>query len=150
MYFDLTPEQLEAWMGAQTGEQGTADTIYAEWREKMSSYSAGLNGSPQISFWLVIALPKKDFSENVDPHPTLPMLIPKEGKGQLVGIASTKAELDKLTVPEGPGTSSKDDWKKDKRRDQIFITYKIKLQGSQNWRDLIEFCGHNNMLIDSN
>jgi len=144
-------ERLENWLRAR-GEHGDAgsehDSIYSQWEEAMEAYSNSTNSSglPQITFWMVIALPKKNFSENVELHPTLPMFVPTADAGELVGIATTREELDKITIPKGPGKHSDERWKDDPRRNKIFIVYKIKLQGRKAWKDLLEFCSERDML----
>jgi len=151
---ELDQEQLDLWMAAAQGDAVSEpdNSIYAQWNEAMQTHAAATESGtlPQTSFWIVISLPKKDFSKRIEEHPTLPIMIPASGMGDLVGIATSKAELDKMTTPSGPGPKEGERWKSDKRRDKIFLAYKIRLQGRQTWRDLIEFCGERDMLINAN
>lgn len=149
MIFGITQEQIQYWMGMQQATaSGTADPIYQQWQESMKQYAAdvGSGGAPTTNFWVVVSLPKENFSERVYVHGDLPLIMPNSGTGTLEGIATTKAELDKMTIAEGPGPNQGDEWKEDPRRKKMFITYKVKLQGYKAWRDLIEFCGEHDML----
>ena len=110
------------------------DEAYQMWAEAMSNYasSTGSGGLDSVEFWLVVRLKAKDFSETLEVHKKLPMLIPKIGTGSLVGIARTSEELDTMVQ---------------KQTDKyVYLTYKIKLQGQHAWRTLLEFLGEHDML----
>lgn len=110
------------------------DEVYRLWTETMFRYAEESNSSglAALNFWLVIRLNKKDFGDHIEMHETLPMMIPKEGSGKLVGLARDRDELEALTDQD--------------TEEFVYLTYKIKIQGQQAWRDLLEFMGKHNML----
>lgn len=118
----------------------TQDPIYQDWVANMQAYAAALGntGLPTHHFWIVIKVKAEGFSENVDVHESLPMVLPIEGAGEFVGVASSKEELDEMTTPSGDP--------KDPRRGFIFITYKVKIQGPEPWKLLLEYLAQHNML----
>ncbi len=112
----------------------TDDEAYRVWAESMNSYASATNsaGLPSLSFWLVVRLDAADFSETLEMHQRLPMMIPRDGAGALIGLARTQEELDVIL---------KEDTDK-----YVYLTYKIRLQGQHAWRSLLEFMGEHNML----
>ncbi len=112
----------------------TDDEAYRIWAESMTNYASTTNavGLPALNFWLVVRLDARDFSDTIEMHQKLPMMIPKEGAGALIGLARTQEELDAI-VEENTDKF-------------VYLTYKIKLQGQHAWRTLLEFMGEHNML----
>ena len=110
------------------------DEAYQIWAQAMSGYASDTNseGLPSVNFWLVIRLNIKGFSDTIEMHPKLPMMIPKEGPGALVGIARNQEELSGMVGKE--------------THKYVYLTYKIKLQGQHAWRILLDFMGEHNML----
>lgn len=107
----------------------------------MADYLASLEAGAAIQtrFWIVLRVKKQDFGERLEMHPTLDMMVPKDGFGEFVGIVRNGDELHN-TVTADP---KKDD---DTKRDFIYLTYKVKVQGQTGWRNLIEFLAQNEML----
>lgn len=148
MYFPFTAESLrEVTDTTQDGSSDQENTVYTQWVDKMKDYMSKSNSQGQSSttFWLVLELPKKDFSENIMDHPSLPLQIPVSGTGVLTGVARTMAEVEEMTIPSGPDPKT-GKIKSDSRHEHIYMTYKIKLQGERQWREFIEFCGEHGML----
>ncbi len=110
------------------------DEAYRHWAESMAGYASSTNsgGMPSIGFWLVVRLDADNFSETLEMHQKLPMMIPADGTGVLIGIARDQNELDKIVEAE--------------TGKYVYLTYKIKLQGQHAWRTLLEFMGEHNML----
>lgn len=115
------------------GEE-TNDEAYNDWVQAMSHYARGTNscGLTAVGFWIVIRLDAKGFSDALEMHEKIPMMMPRKGAGTLAGIARTAEELDLIT-------------KRDPKK-YVYLTYKIKLQGQNAWRDLLEFLGEHDML----
>jgi hypothetical protein len=88
-------------------------------------------GSPKNNFWVVVALPGDEFSECLEWHETIPMLIPASGTGKMIGIAQNRGELDKMVTEDG---------------ENVHLTYKVKLQGPIAWRKFLELMAEHNML----
>ena len=147
MFYPFTQEMIQEMMAASGTSTSTEGPAYAQWAEAMKDYAGKTNsqGLPSVTFWLVLEIPKKNFSEKIEDHLTLPLQMPVSGTGTLTGIARTQEELDKMTIPAGPDPKT-GKTEPDPRRDNVYMTYKIKLQGKQTWRDLIEFCGEHDML----
>jgi len=114
------------------------DEAYRAWAQAMATYSTSTNapGLPAINFWLIVRLDANDFSETLEMHKSLPMMIPRDGSGALIGIARTQDELD---VVVGQETDK-----------YVYLTYKIKLQGQHAWRALLDFMGEHDMLDKDN
>jgi len=114
------------------------DEAYLMWAQATANYAMRTNspGLPTVNFWLVVQLEVKGFSGNLEMHKTLPMMIPKDGIGKLIGIARSQEELDTLVGVEP-----------DK---YVYLTYKIKLQGQNAWLTLLEFLGEHDMLSKDN
>ncbi len=114
------------------------DEAYQVWAQAMATYSTETNakGLPSINFWLIVRVDAEGFSETVEMHPDLPMMMPRDGAGALIGIARTEEELHAVI---------------EKDTDKyVYLTYKIKLQGQHAWRTLLEFMGEHNMLDKDN
>jgi len=133
--FYVSPETVAAWMAtqSQTTASGTMDPGWAAWQDMIDQYQGGANsgGLPKLNFWLVVALPGKDYSERIEWHENLPMLVPVSGSGVLTGLAQSNAELTKM-LTEDSGN--------------VHLTYKVKIQGQKAWRDLLEFLAEHGML----
>jgi len=114
------------------------DEAYSVWAQAMATYSTNTNsrGLPSISFWLIVRLDAENFSENLEMHPALPMMVPKDGAGALIGVARTEEELHDVI---------KEDTDK-----YVYLTYKVRLQGQHAWRSLLEFMGEHDMLDKDN
>ena len=146
MFYPFGLEDLQR-MSATSSGTASDDTVYAQWAEALQDYAEQTNsqGLPSTTFWIVLEIPKKNFSEKIEDHPTLPLQMPVSGTGTLTGIARTQEEVDEMTIPAGPDRKT-GKVAADPRRDNVYMTYKIKLQGKQAWRDFIEFCGEHDML----
>lgn len=122
-----------------SGTQG--DEAYRLWSDAMKQYASETNshGLPATKFWLILRVPKTGFSDKIEMHESIPMLIPKKGCGELVGVAREKPELDALIEP-------RDNLPDDSRGDYIYLTYRVRLQGQEAWRAFLEFAGKHNML----
>ncbi len=133
--FDVSPETIAAWAAtqSQTTASGTMGPGWSAWQDMINQYQDGANaaGLPKLDFWLVIALPGKDYSERIEWHEDLPMLMPTSGSGVLTGLAQSNAELNKM-LTEDSGN--------------VHLTYKVKIQGQEAWRDLLEFLAEHGML----
>lgn len=114
------------------------DEAYRVWAQAMSTYSTDTNsrGLPSINFWLIVRVDAENFSESLEMHPALPMMIPKDGAGALIGVARTEEELHDVI---------KEDTDK-----YVYLTYKVRLQGQHAWRSLLEFMGEHDMLDKDN
>ncbi len=114
------------------------DEAYSVWAQAMATYSTNTNsrGLPSISFWLIVRLDAENFSESLEMHPALPMMVPKDGAGALIGIARTEEELHAVIEEDT-----------DK---YVYLTYKVRLQGQHAWRALLEFMGEHDMLDKDN
>ncbi len=110
------------------------DQIDYGYQQAMQQYAAmtGSQGAPSTEFWFVVKLPKKNFSESLEMHPDLPMMVPKEGTGELVGVVRDLRELDNLL--------------KETSKEYVHLTYKVKIQGKHAFRTLIEFMAKHDML----
>jgi len=141
--FPFIPNSLHAGLSVATAS-GTAiieqpdDAAYSMWAAGMANYAVTTNspGTPSVGFWLVVRLDKSNFSETIEFHEKIPMMIPKEGTGALIGIARDRDELDKVLSTEP-----------DK---YVYLTYRVKLQGQHAWRTLLEFMGEHDMLDGDN
>lgn len=89
------------------------------------------DGLPKVHFWLVVALPGANYANKLDWHHEIPMLMPVSGTGKFLGIAPTKSYLDKMVLAD---------------KDNVHLTFKVKIQGQTAWRDLIEFLAKHDML----
>ena len=122
------------------------DQIYQQWLGTMREYSSSLHrAEATYDFWLVVRMAGNDYSEHLEDHPTLPMMMPASGTGELVGFAKNKEELDQMVTPEidpklGEIKAG------DRRGDYVYLTYKIKLRGEDAWRGLLDYFGQNGML----
>jgi hypothetical protein len=134
-------ENLYQQFGVMPSSGTGDDAAYQEWASAMRQYAdaTNSNGLPAVRFWLILRVHKTDFSDKVEMHETIPMLLPKVGCGELVGVASDKPELDRLITPNENNSI-------DSRRDYIYLTYKVKIQGQDAWRTFLEFVGTHNML----
>jgi hypothetical protein len=117
------------------------DETYRAWMEIMRQHAEQAKNAnlPALRLWLVLRIKKEDFSEKIEMHETIPMMVPKNGCGELCGLALTKQELDALVTPDSEFDS-------DEKRQHVFLTYRIKIQGQEAWRSLLSFLGENNML----
>ena len=143
MFFFHIPPYLYGHL-AQATVSGTAvipgsevDDAYRSWAEAMTNYASqgvvqGTHAEKAITFWIVVRLPKENFSESLDFHEKIPMLVPVEGQGILIGLAKTAKEMDEMVshFPER----------------YVYLTYKIRLEGQESWRTLLEFLGEHNMI----
>jgi hypothetical protein len=129
----IPPEEAYAWSGILVASGSAMDPAWENWRELMSQYQQATNSSglTRISFWLVVGLPGDSFSDKLEFHEEVPMLMPISGSGKFLGIAQSKAELDKMVTSD---------------KDNVHLTYKVKLQGQKAWRDLLEFLATHDML----
>lgn len=107
----------------------------------LASYMAALNGAAdsQTRFWIVLRVKKQDFSNRLEMHPAVDMIIPRDGFGEFVGVVRNQEELVNLISPD-PKDSN------DKKRDFVYLTYKVKVTEQTVWRNLIEFLAKNEML----
>lgn len=117
------------------------DETYRLWSDAMKQYANATNSSglPATRFWVVLRVPKTGFSDKIEMHESIPMLLPKNGCGELVGVAREKPELDAMIEP-------RDELPDDSRRNYIYLTYRVRLQGQESWRAFLEFAGKHNML----
>ncbi len=120
--------------GTQYVPLDSDDEAYRLWAEAMSQYGDETNapGLKILNLWLVVRVDKEGFGDHIEMHEKLPMMIPKEGSGVLVGLARDHDELDAMLEQDT-----------DKF---VYLVYKIKIQGQKAWRDLLEFMGEHNML----
>ncbi len=143
MHWPFIPNGLYAGLTVATASgtaivEGHDDEAYMAWATAMSHYAVTNNskGLPTIGFWLVVRLDKEDFSEKIEFHEKIPMMMPIAGTGMLIGIARDRNELDKIL---------------DREPDKyVYLTYRVKLQGQNAWRTLLEFMGEHDMLDDDN
>jgi len=84
-----------------------------------------------LSLSPVISLPGDHYSEQLEWHSELPMLIPTSGSGKLMGLAQNKDALDEMITGD---------------KDNVHLTYKVKIQGQQAWRELLEFLAERGMI----
>ncbi len=112
---------------------GTQDAAWKAWQYMAQQYQKATNsaGARKVNFWMVISLPGDSYSETLGWHDDLPMLMPASGTGTFLGLARTKAELDKMILND---------------QENVHLTYKVKIQGRQSWRDLVEFLATHDML----
>jgi len=138
--FWFTPAMLEAAAAGQVTASGSVDPAFLAWTAQMRDYQGATNsgGLPKLNFWLVISLPGDNFSEKLEWHEELPMLMPASGTGALLGLAQTKAELDEMMFEDAKT--------KEGKTGNIHLTYKVKIQGSKAWRDLIDFMAKHDMI----
>ncbi len=124
---------MQAMSGQSSTVSGTQDSAYQAWQAASHEYQKKTNsaGLVKLNFWLVIALPAASYSEKIEWHSRLPMLMPTSGTGKLLGLAQTKAELDEMLHED---------------RENVHLTYKVKVQGQNAWRDLLEFLAEHDML----
>jgi hypothetical protein len=113
------------------------DEAYQSWAEAMANYAAqgvvqAQSVGDSVVFWVVVQLPKEDFSDKLDFHEKIPMMMPAEDSGVLLGIAKSGKELDQMTT--------------DSTGQHVHLVYKIRLQGQKSWRTLLEFLGEHNMI----
>ncbi len=142
-FWPFIPDSLYAGLTVATASgtamvEGRDDEAYRMWVETMSNYAAATNsqGLPTIGFWLIVRLEKEGFSEKIEFHEKLPMMMPIPGTGALIGIARDRDELDKILGREP--------------EKYVYLTYRIKLQGQNAWRTLLEFMGEHDMLDEDN
>ena len=119
---------------------GGMDAVWNAWQGMMKMYSEDSNagGLSKLSFWLVISLPGDSYSEKLEWHDKIPMLVPSSGTGSLLGLARTKAELDEMMFEDSKA--------KDGRPGNVHLTYKVGVQGQKAWRDLLNFLAEHDML----
>jgi hypothetical protein len=136
----FTPEMAAAYSASQGVVSGTADTTDPNWRlwqQTMREYTeaASAEGFPKSHFWIVIALPGGNYANHLDWHHEIPMLMPASGTGKFLGIALTKPDLDQMV---------------EKDKDNVHLTFKVKIQGQSAWRELLEFLARHDMLENEN
>jgi len=88
------------------------------------------NATPgEANFWIVVSFPKENYSEQLEWHEEVPMLVPASGTGNLKGIAKNRDDLNVMVTDE----------------DHIHLTYKIKVRG-RNLVELLEFLAKHDMV----
>jgi hypothetical protein len=140
MFWNIPPEAAAAYAAAmshgQVAASGTTevqDQAYRQWQGMMREYSEATfsDGLPKVHFWLVVGLPGANYANHLDWHHDIPMLMPASGTGKFLGVAPTKADVDKM-IEDDPAN--------------VHLTFKVKIQGQTAWRDLIEFLARHDML----
>jgi hypothetical protein len=132
---------LQAQATASGTLQGSVDSVWLAWQNMMQQHqkpSSSVNSFPKLNFWLVVSLPGDDYSEKLEWHHEIPMLIPASGTGRLLGLARTKPELDAMLLEDSQSKRGK--------TGNIHLTYKVKIQGQESWRSLLEFLATHDML----
>ena len=124
-------------------EPGTPqEEVYQQWAQSLIHHQNYSSLPPAYYFWVVIRVDKQNYSEKIEDHASIPMLIPKPGHGELVGIVDSKPALDNLTTPD-PTINLRVE---DIRAKYVYLTYRVKIQGEPAWRSFLEFLGNNHML----
>ncbi len=133
-------EQGLSALASGTQSRGILDPAWAVWQGLMKGYAGSYNSADlsKLNFWLIISLPGDSFSDKLAWHEEIPMLVPSSGTGSLLGLAQTKSELDRMLEEDSKGTGGKPG--------NVHLTYKVKVQGQQAWRDLLEFLAEHDML----
>lgn len=134
MFFSWYPTDAFQALMADEVEEGTLEEgpSYTAWAEQMQTYQKYLNtaGEPKC-FWIVLGLPGNNYSDKLEWHKEIPMVVPIKGEGKLIGIASSKEQVDALIA---------------KDQDNVHLVFKAKIQGEDAWRKLLEFLGTHAML----
>lgn len=117
-----------------SGTEQQDDDIYYAWMRAMNVYAQQTNsrGACAERFWLIICLNSENFSKCLEMHKSLPMMIPKTGTSVIFKVASNEQQLEEITLKEP--------------NKYVYLTYKVRIQGDQAWRDLLNFLGQHNML----
>ncbi|MFW9998430.1 MAG: hypothetical protein ACFFD4_40725, partial [Candidatus Odinarchaeota archaeon] len=113
---------------------------FKEWQETMRQYAleADDDGGVPHKFLVVIRVRAENYSEKLAYHETLPMWIPKEGEGELAGIALNSDGVDKIISGLTDQSTGENRY--------VYLVYVVKVQGQQAWRGLLEYLGSHNML----
>lgn len=136
----FTPEIAAAYAASQgqnSAVSGTTsevqDQSFQQWQGMMKDYAeaSSANGLPKVHFWVVIALPGGDYANKLGWHHEIPMLMPISGTGKFLGVAPTKSALDDMVEAD---------------KDNVHLTFKVKIQGQTAWRELLEFLATHDML----
>lgn len=109
-----------------------ANDLYQSWVESAHDYacSTGAAGMPARHFYIAVQLPRDKFSEKMEWHEELPMLIPGPGT-KVLGIFGSKAEVDEAMADDDM---------------HVHLVYKCKIQGHDALVKLLEFMATHNML----
>jgi len=123
----------QAASGTTTSGSSIHDDAWRDWQALLQDYATVddpvVTTSGQAEFWIIVAFPKKNFSEQFEWHEEIPMLVPVSGAGYLKGIARNKAELDEIVTSE----------------EDVHLTYKIKITG-EDLIELLEFLARRDMI----
>jgi len=131
--------------GLTSQSEGPDNELYHNWLDAIAKYRSKLGGSnqPTSRFWLVIRVQQENYSEKIEYHGDFPMLVPVEGEGELWGIASSSEELNRMITPDP-------ELPYDKRKGHVYLVYKIRVEGSKDWRALLNFLAKHGMLEREN
>jgi len=137
----IPPEYYEYLEAAHTnmynnfyGAVTSGNEVYHDWVAQMQELADTNNssGMPKTSFWVVVRLPKRNFSESITWHPDLPMLVPTSGTEiHLLGVYG-KIEEANLAMRED--------------ENHVHLAYKMRLQGSNTIYKFLEHMAKNNMI----
>lgn len=84
------------------------------------------------NFYLVLAFPQGDFADKIDVHPEHEMYVPSSG---------TVAPILGVYCDEKTATA-----KMDADRESVHLMYKLRINGGEDLRKLLDFAAENNML----
>jgi hypothetical protein len=123
---------------------GGGSAAYQNWVEAIEKHNLELNSQSSsvqatTRFWLILRVRKEKFSERLVYHEQFPMLVPAEGEGELWGIASSLDQVNQMITPDP-------DKPMDNRRGHVYLLYKISVEGSKDWRALLDFLAQRDML----
>lgn len=144
--FTPDPDILYATSVVDPGSE--QDNLYQQWMRAIHDYSNTHQSNqlpPAYFFWVVLRVPAKNYSELIEDHETIPMMVPKEGCGELVGFARDKAELDAMTTPALDAKAGKVR-EGDNKGNYVYLTYRVRVQGEQHWRELVEYFANKGMI----
>lgn len=116
------------------------DAAYREWLELMRAQEEVENQrdpySSAFHFWIIVRVDKDKYSERIEFHPELPMLVPKPKEGDIFGIARTLDEVSQIITPDPKK-------ERDYRGDYVYLIYKARIR---NFLSFLEFLAKNGML----
>ena len=138
---------------------GETDEVYQNWAAAWEGLWS-VPGEPAtrtapgygVKFWVVLRIPCKDLDTIMEFSEELDMYLPKKGFGEIWGVATSQAALDKLVSPHykvSSGASGEPAPKGDLYQvssQYVFLTYKIRVRTEEQWGSLLHFLGTHGMI----
>lgn len=116
------------------GDADSGTAAYAIWEASIRKYASNSYDStaPSAYFWIAIGLPRHDYADKIDFHPSIPMLVPVSGtKVKILGIFSDRRAAD-IAMEED--------------EENVHLLYKLRLQGGNAVYQFLEYAASHGMI----